>query len=91
VGGQTIARFVLQQLGNIFTADELAALRAEGWLGERYWSEEYRAMMCEGTLGPKLSGLREEHRRDVWQAAVVARMKFYLHAFHYSNWKGASG
>lgn len=88
VGAQAAARLVLQQLGNIFTADELEALRAEGWLGMRFWSDEYREMMCGGTIGPKLSGLREEHRRDVWQDAVVGRMKFYLNAFRYPNLKG---
>lgn len=87
VGGQAVARFILRQMGNILPEEELAALRAEGWLGERYGSEAYRAEVCGGSLGPKLSGLREEHRRDVWQEAVVARMKFYLDAFHYANFK----
>jgi fructose/tagatose bisphosphate aldolase len=87
-GGQAVTRFVLHQLGNILSADELAALRAEGWLGERFFSDEYRDTVCEGSAGPKLSGLREEHRRDVWQEAVVAQMKFYLAAFHYDSIKG---
>ncbi len=86
-GGQAVARFVLNQLGNILSAEELAALRAQGWLGERFFGDEYRDTVCEGSVGPKLSGLREEHRRDVWQEAVVARMKFYLAAFHYAGFK----
>jgi fructose-bisphosphate aldolase, class II len=87
VGGQAVARFVIKQLGNILPPAELDQLRSEGWLGERYSSDAYRADVCEGALGPKLSGLREEHRRDVWQQAVVERMKFYLGAFHYANLK----
>lgn len=87
-GGQAVTRFVLRQLGNILLADELAALRAEGWLGDRFFGNEYRDTVCEGSVGPKLSSLREEHRRDVWQEAVVARMKFYLAAFHYDRFEG---
>ena len=85
IGGQAVARFILEQLGNVFSVDELASLREEGWLGERYFGHEYRAQLYGGVLAPKLSGLREEHRREVWQVAVVARMKFYLDAFHYVN------
>jgi fructose/tagatose bisphosphate aldolase len=87
VGGQAVARFVMKQLGNILPATELDQLRSEGWLGEQYSSDAYRTGVCEGALGPKLSGLREEHRRDVWQQAVVERMKFYLGAFHHANLK----
>ena len=85
IGGQAVARFILEQLGNVFSADEFASLRDEGWLGERYFGHEYRAQLYGGVLAPKLSGLREEHRREVWQVAVVARMKFYLDVFHYVN------
>jgi fructose/tagatose bisphosphate aldolase len=89
MGGQAVARFILKQLGNILPTDELVLLHAEGWLGERYLSDEYRNAVCGVAIGPKLSGLREEHRRDAWQDAVVARMKVYLNAFHYANF--ASG
>lgn len=87
VGGQAVARFVIRQLGNILPSVELQQLHSDGWLGDRYVSDAYRNEVCEGTFGPKLSGLREEHRRDVWQDTVVERMKFYLDAFHYGNFR----
>jgi fructose/tagatose bisphosphate aldolase len=87
VGGQAVARFIMRQLGNILPSAEFEQLRSEGWLGERYSSDAYRKEVCEGAIGPKLSGLREENRRDVWQQAVVERMKFYLTAFHMANFK----
>jgi fructose-bisphosphate aldolase class II len=84
-GGQAAARDALVQLGNILPADELARLKAEGWLGERFFSDEYRREVCSGSLGPKSSVLLEERHRDVRQAAVVARTKFYLDALGYTN------
>jgi fructose/tagatose bisphosphate aldolase len=84
-GGQAAARDALMQLGNMLLAEELARLRNEGWLGERFFSEEYRREACSGSLGPKSSVLLEERHRDVWQAAVVARTKFYLGALGYGN------
>jgi fructose/tagatose bisphosphate aldolase len=86
-GGQAVARFIMRQLGNILPATEFDQLRSEGWLGERYSSDAYRREVCQDTIGPKLSGLREESRRDVWQGAVIERMKFYLSAFHMANFK----
>jgi fructose/tagatose bisphosphate aldolase len=86
-GAQAVARDVLAQLGNILSASDLASLRDQGWLGERYFTDEYRNDLCESALGPKLSGLREERRRDAWQAAVVERMKFYLAAFGYAHFE----
>jgi fructose/tagatose bisphosphate aldolase len=84
-GGQAAARDALMQLGNILSADEMARLRTEGWLGARFFSDEYRRDVCFGSLGPKSSVLLEERHRDVWQEAVVARTKFYLGALGYSN------
>ena len=76
LGGQAVARHVLSELGRILPADELRALQA-GILGSR---------ALEGARPPQLDSLREEKRRDVWQAAVVARMKFYLEQYGYAKW-----
>ena len=84
-GGQAAARDALMQLGNILPADELARLREAGWLGERFFSDEYRQEVCSGSLGPKSSVLLEERHRDTWQDAVVARTKFYLGALGYGK------
>ena len=39
-GAQAVARDVLEQLGNILSAGDLALLGAEGWLGERYFHDQ---------------------------------------------------
>jgi len=84
-GGQAAARLVLSQLGNILSGEEMATLMAEGWLGPRFFNDEYLRETCSGSLGPKSSVLLEEHHRDVWQDAVVVRTKFYLDALGYCN------
>ncbi len=86
-GGQAAARDALQQLGNILPADELARLRDAGWLGPRFFSDEYLQEVCSGSLGPKSSVLLEERHRDTWQAAVIARTKFYLGALGYARFE----
>lgn len=86
LGGQAVARHVLRELGNILTEDELRSLYDEGVIGDRYFDPEFIADACDGRLGPKLAGLREEARRDAWQAAVVERMTFYLDRFNYATW-----
>jgi fructose/tagatose bisphosphate aldolase len=79
LGGQAVARHILDQLPHILPADERRALVERGILGPR---------MLEGEDSvPRLDSLREESRRDVWQAAVVARMKFYLENYNYGRWR----
>lgn len=87
LGGQAVARHVIQQLGNILPEDELRTLQTEGWLGPRYFEADFVAEQCGGQLGPKLDGFREEARRDVWQAAAMARMNLYLRHFNYARWQ----
>jgi len=87
LGGQAVARHILRQLGNILPEDELQALRADGVIGPRYFESDEIAQSYGGKLGPKLDGFREEARRQAWQAAVVERMKLYLHHFNYARWQ----
>ncbi|MBI5669082.1 MAG: class II fructose-bisphosphate aldolase [Chloroflexi bacterium] len=78
IGGQAVARDVLQELPRILPVDELRALYKAGVIGRQ---------VLEAASGtPQLDSLREERRRDVWQAAVVARMKFFLEQYGYGNW-----
>lgn len=77
IGGQAVARHILRELAHILPVDELRALYEAGVIG---------ASVLEAAGAPKLDSLREEKRRDVWQAAVVARMKFYLEHYNYGQW-----
>lgn len=77
IGGQAVARHMLSELANILPPDELRALYEAGMIG---------AAVLKAAGVPRLDSLREQRRRDVWQAAVVARMKFYLEYYHYGQW-----
>jgi fructose-bisphosphate aldolase class II len=81
VGGQAVARHVLRHLDRILPAEEIEALIAQGVLGPAL-----HARLAESP-GLALDSLREEARRDVWQAAVEARMKFYLEQYGYGKWR----
>lgn len=83
LGGQAVARDVLSQIVSILPADELADLGQQGILGP--------ALMAQVRAGarPSLDSLREERRRDIWQQAVVGRMKFYLERYNSAAWSMA--
>jgi fructose/tagatose bisphosphate aldolase len=83
LGGQAVARDVLSQIASILPAEELAELGKQGILGP--------ALMAQVQPGarPSLDSLREERRRNVWQAAVVDRMKFYLERYNSAKWTQA--
>jgi fructose/tagatose bisphosphate aldolase len=84
-GALASVRNVIQQLGNMLSGEEITQLKEDGWLGEQFFSDHYRQEVCAGNLGPKSSVLLEERHKEVWQQAVVARMKVYLDALGYRN------
>ena len=79
VGGQAVARHILNELAHILPADELQALYEAGVIGPK--------VLHAGGGQPQLDSLREERRRDVWQQAIVARMKFFLEQYQYGRWR----
>jgi len=87
LGGQAVAQDVLRNLGNLFLEQQLRAWQTKGYLGPRFFSEDYQREECQGALGPKSWALVEYRRREVWQEAVVTRMTFYLEQFGYRHWK----
>jgi fructose/tagatose bisphosphate aldolase len=86
LGGQAVARDVLENLGNLFTSEQLRAFQEVGILGPRVFEEAYQREQCQGSLGPKGWAVGDRRRRDVWQEAVVARMLFYFEQFSYKRW-----
>jgi fructose-bisphosphate aldolase class II len=85
LGGQAVARDVVHNLGNLLPAAELAAWHEDGTLGPRPLGDAYRRDECRGVIGPKGWALVDRRRREVWQAAVVARMVFYLERLGYGR------
>jgi len=89
-GAQAVARAVIEQLGNILEASAISELQSQRYLGPRYTEPEYARKVCQGTLGPKLTHVTEEHFGKVWMDAVVAKLKELLLALGYRRWvKGA--
>lgn len=82
-GGQAVAAHVIQQLGNIFNANQLRQMQEEGLIGSRFFDEDYVAQTCGGRLTPKLAVAANPPRRDAWVAAVKEKVKSYYDLFGY--------
>jgi len=85
VGGQAVARKVLEEMGNIFSEDQLREMVRQGWLTDKYLSEKYINEYCGGEIKPKMKKCAEPERRDVWVKAVSEKVKDYLDVFRYEN------
>jgi len=85
LGGQAVARHVLENLGNMFTAKQLRELADAGFLGDRYFTKAYADEHCQGALGPKLAHVAEPPRRDAWVAPVRKQVKHYTDVFGYGK------
>jgi len=80
-GGQAVARTVLNNLGNMFDADDLRALVREGVLGEAVLADEFGE--TETPVKPKLASVANPPRRDAWFSAVRDRCRHFLEVFNY--------
>jgi len=69
-GAQAAVRNALENLGNIFTEEELREYIAAGVLGEGVVDPAYRDSTCFGRLFPKLDQFAECVRRDAWVAGA---------------------
>lgn len=85
MGGQAVSRYVLENLGNMFTEEQLSDLAEEGFIGDRYFSPEYAEATCGGKIGPKLDKVAETPRRDAWVDCVKGQIKYYLDTFGYDR------
>jgi fructose/tagatose bisphosphate aldolase len=88
MGGQAVARSVLDNLGNIFTESQLRELADQGYLGDRYFNRDYADVQCGGKIGPKLDKVAETPRRDAWVDCVKKQIKYYLDTFEYDRFAG---
>ena len=85
-GGQALARHVLANLGNIFSAADLRDLVAQGVLGEAVLATEYAE--TQPPIKPKLNRVANATRRDAWFAAVRDRCREFLGIFGYAKYAG---
>ena len=84
-GAQAVAGYTLEQLGNILSEEEIAALQNDAVLGNRYSQADYVNEVCQGELKPKHPHVTATARREAWMHSVVDRMKTYMEVFGYRD------
>ena len=82
-GGQAQTRKILDNLGNIFSENDLKELITAGVLGENVLKTDFREN--KNPLGPKLAYVTNPPRRDAWFGAVKNRCSFFYDFFNYKN------
>lgn len=83
-GGKAVVNQVIQNLGNVYTKDELEALVKQGILSENVLAENFGETIAP--ISPKLSHFTNPLRRDAWFTAFKEKCKDYLYLFNYSKY-----
>jgi len=84
-GGQTLANFLVRELGNILDERQIGLLQEKGFLGSRYLEADYVDKVCGCRLVPKVDKITQTIRTEIWARAVENKMRFYLDTFGYQN------
>jgi len=79
VGGEAVARFIVENLPSILPAQALKQLHYEGKVGDFFLP------YIQGAGQQKREFFVETARRQVWQEAVVQKMKYFLAHLNYSR------
>jgi len=82
-GAQAAVRNAVEELGNIYTEEELRELIANGYVGERFLEPDYIDDVADGRLYPKLSQFAEVVRRDAWVGAAQELVESCLEGLGY--------
>jgi fructose/tagatose bisphosphate aldolase len=83
-GGQAVAHEVLDDLGNVFSEDQLKEFVERGVLGTGVLAQAYGRTKLP--IKPKLKYVANPPRRDAWFAAVRDRCKEFLKLFNYGRY-----
>jgi len=83
-GGQALTRELLENLGNVFSEDQLKDLVEQRVLGTGVLSQNYGH--TKWPIKPKLEHVANPLRRDAWFAAVKDRCKEFLRVFNYGRY-----
>ena len=83
-GGQALARHLLDNLGNVFSEQQLKDLVEHGVLGVGVLSQNYG--QTKPPIKPKLEYVANPLRRDAWFAAVRDSCKEFLRVFNYRKY-----
>ena len=83
-GGQALAHHLLDNLGNVFSEDQLKELVEQGVLGAGVLSQDFG--QTKRPIKPKLESVANPLRRDAWFAAIRDRCKEFLTVFNYRRY-----
>jgi fructose/tagatose bisphosphate aldolase len=83
VGSEAVARFMVDNLPNILPAQVIETLYSEGKLGEHFLP----FIKGNQSAQPRREYFLEAARRQVWQNAVVQKMKYFLTHLKYAQLK----
>ena len=84
-GAQAAVRHAIEELGNIYTEEELRELAEQGFVGARYFEPDYLADVADGRLYPKLAQFGEVARRDAWVGAAQPLVESCLEGLGYEG------
>jgi hypothetical protein len=84
-GGQAQARKILDNLGNIFSKNDLKELIQLGILAENVLDEGFRENLAP--IKPKLASTANPMRRDAWFKGVKDRCSDFYELFDYRNFQ----
>jgi len=82
-GGQSVARHVIENLGNIFDENTLTGMVEENVLGRSVLAKDYGN--TKNSIKPKLEYVTNPRRRDAWFGAVKGRCKDFMKTFNYQH------
>jgi len=83
-GGSALLNFVVDNLGNEFTKEQLEKMVADGVLGAKVLDEKYAETISP--IGPKLTHFTNPMRSDAWFNAFKNKCKEYMRTFNYHNY-----
>jgi fructose-bisphosphate aldolase class II len=82
-GAQSVAKFFIEELGNILDESEIRNLQKEGFLGNKYFEADYREKVSGGRIVPKVEYISQKKRTEIWVKAVEKRISYYLDIFDF--------
>jgi fructose-bisphosphate aldolase, class II len=83
-GGQALTRKILNNLGNIFSENDLKELIMAGVLGENVSKADFKENIYP--IRPKLDYVTNPLRRDAWSEAVKNKCLSFYEVFNYKNY-----
>jgi len=85
IGGEQVAEFAIENVGNLLQRRRVEQLSAEGLLGPRVTSPEHVRRKFGGAIGPDLDYFPLVNLRRRWVEAVASALERYFAMFGYER------